>query len=297
MAATLLATRRIYPCGTVTNSVCVALKHGLVVVADTNAKCLQLYSLVRGLLLRSVEPGSAMCAPQRSFPNCLCISSEGDSVLISDYWYSSVREVRIEDGAWVRYVGEGMLIRPQYVDCNSEVIAVCGSMVNHSISVLSWADGSVRAQFGTYGTGAGQLQRPKCCRLFPDGSGLIVADNVRRELCVFQTNGQFVHTVGGETQGFSSPCDVAVCATDGSLIVANSYGTHKLVMVGVDGITAVCCQLDADYAATDFVSIALAALPAGGCLASIPGDGCLHLVDYRSRLAWMSACVRVQKGT
>ncbi len=214
---------------------CVALKHGLVIVSEYKGdgySLLHMHSLADGSLVRRIgRKGNG----KRQFNfDCggLCVSPDGDSVLVAEKYNNRVQQVRIVDGSWVRFVGRGMLSKPDFVDCNGDVIAV--SEACHRISVLSWADGIVRAQFGSYGSGPGQLKYPHGLRLLADGSGVVVVDNNNHRLCVFTLSGEFVAAVGSEEQGLNWPYDVLECASDGSFIVAN-WGSHNLVKLSRDG--------------------------------------------------------------
>jgi hypothetical protein len=243
---------------------CVALKHGLVIVSDSSTwdtRALHMHSLADGSLVRRI--GSAGSGEgQFSFNyGGLCVSPDGDSVLVAECYNNRVQQVRIVDGSWVRFVGEGVLREPQYVDCNADVIAVSENC--HRISVLSWADGSVRAQLGSGGSGPGQLFYPCGVRLLADGSGVVVADCYNHRLCVFALRGEFVAAVGSEEQGLNNPYDVLECASDGSFIVANWLG-NNLVKLSRDGANiGVYGKLGGGNGEFNYPT-ALAALPDGG---------------------------------
>jgi hypothetical protein len=268
--------------------ICVVVPHGLVVVSDHNANKLHMYSLINGTLIRSI--GSKKDGKGQFRLGCggLCVSPDGDSVLVAEYHNNCVQQVRIVDGSWVRFVGKGVLESPQYVDCNAAVIAV--SEWYHRISVLSWADGSVRAQFGSYGSGPGQLDRPCGVRLLADGSGVVVADLDNHRLCVFTLSGEFVTAVGSEEQGLSKPSDVLECASDGSFIVANFHG-DSFIKVSRNGVhfDVYCKQGSGDGEFNH--PTALAALPNDGCLVVDSGNRRVqYLARLHARLAWMRAC-------
>jgi hypothetical protein len=220
---------------------CVVLKHRLVIVTmkrvvwDENPGSeLHMHSLADGSLVRSI--GSKGSGKGQFNFSCggLCPSPDGDSVLVAEANNDRVQQVRIVDGSWVRFVGEGVLYKPQFVDCNADVIAVSESDW-HRISVFSWADGSVWAQFGSYGSGLGQLWYPRGVRLLADGSGLVVADMNNHRLCVFTVSGECWAVVGNSEEGLSYPYDVLEYASDGSFIVANFSGDN-LIKLSVDGV-------------------------------------------------------------
>jgi hypothetical protein len=273
--------------------ICVAVKHGLIIVSAEQTKQLRMYSLSDGSLVRTIGGRGRGKGQFDFFFGGLCVSPDGDSVLVADKNNSRVQQVRIVDGSWVRFVGEGVLDKPQYVDCNADVIAVSESPC-HRISVLSWADGSVRARFGGYGGGPGQLQHPRGVRLLADGSGLVVADSWNHQLCVFTLSGGFVAAVGNKEQGMNSPLDVLECVSDGSFIVANYLGypgpgSRNLIKVGRDGVKVGMFGKNGGDGEL-YQPTALAALPDGGLL--VRGCNGLSIIrDQCHRLQWIGLCV------
>ncbi len=270
---------------------CVALKHGLIIVSDHETKQLHMHSLADGSLLRSIGSRGRGKGQFNFWRGGMCVSADGDSVLVAESGNNRVQQVRIVDGAWVRFVGEGVLRRPEHVDCNADVIVVSESVFS-CISVLSWADGSVRAQFGSWDSGQGQLDIPRGVRLLVDGTGLVVADSWNDRLCVFATSGEFVAALGSEEERLCLPYDVLECALDGSFIVAN-YLSHNLMKVSRDGVKAeVVCKTGGDNSDRFSNPTALAALPCGAMLVR-HDDGlrCSFIRDQRHRLEWIGACV------
>jgi hypothetical protein len=168
------------------------------------------------------------------------------------------------------------------------MIAVSESS-NDRISVLSWADGSVRAQFGCQGSGPGLLGYPRGIRLLADGSGVVVADYSSNRLCVFALSGELVAVVGNEEQGLYCPFDVLECATDGSFIAANL--NHKLIKLSRDGVMVEMFGKPGGGDGEFTHPTALAALPNGGCLVVDLGNWRVqYLARLHARLAWMRAC-------
>ncbi len=218
---------------------CVSLKHGVIIVSE-NYTCLRLYSLEDGSLVRTIG-GKGSGRGQFSF-TCggLCVSPDGDNVLVADSDSGRVQEVRIADGSWVRFVGEGVLRWPEFVDCNADVIVVSEGF--NRISVLSWADGSVRAQFGR--VGPGWLQNPRGIRLLADGSGLVVADTWHNRLCVFGLAGNLVRTVCSQERVFAKPYDVLECTPDGGFVVTNHEAHNLVKLVGVAEAVGVDVDVD-----------------------------------------------------
>jgi iron(III) transport system ATP-binding protein len=248
---------------------CVSLKHGLVVVSDTPPGApsiggqLHVHSLADGSLVRSIgSKGSGKA--QFSF-SCggLCVSPDGDSVLVAESHNNRVQEVRIDDGSWVRFVGVDVLKGPEFVDCNSHAIAV--SEWCDRISLFARVDGRLMAQCGNSGSGPGQLNYPRGLRLLNDGSGVVVADKENRRLCVFSVTGEFVRAIGNKELGLHRPRDVIIDTSDGSFIIAN-FGNHNLLKVSSEGevVGAFGERGDGDGEVTE--PSALAVLPGGGLL-------------------------------
>ncbi len=268
------------------HGMCVAPNHGLIMVTDHDTMQLRMYSLADWSLVRTIGVRGSGREQFHFRWGGLCVSSDGDSVLVAEWGNHRVQQVRIVDGAWVRFVGEGVLEKPDFVDCNGAVIAV-SEWACHRISVLSWADGRVRARFGSYGSVPGQLRFPRGVRLLADGSGLAVADSWNHRLCVFTLNGGLVAAGGSREQGMWYSCDVLECVSDGGFIVANFYGKDlvkcsrhdaKIRAHGEKGDIAV--QLPS----------ALSLLPDGGIVVR---DKCgLSIVrDRLHRLQWIGVCV------
>jgi tripartite motif-containing protein 71 len=267
---------------------CVSLKHGLVIVVDDSTMQLHMHSLADGSLVRRVGSKGSGKGQFNSYWCGLCVSPDGDSVLVAEAHNNRVQQVRIVDGSWVRFVGEGVLKYPQFVDCNADVIAVSEPGC-YRISVLSWADGSVRAQFGSEGSGRGQLDWPRGVRLLADGSGLVVADNNNHRLCVFTLSGEFVAEVGSREQGLNGPFDVLECASDGSFIVANRG--HDLVKLSRDGAKVEVYGKKGDGNGEFTDPTALAALPDGGMVVrEWHGARFQVFKGLVVRFEWITAC-------
>lgn len=154
--------------------------------------------------------------------------STSDSVLVAEDHNNRVQEVSVLDGSWVRFIGEGVLDGPQYVDCNADVVVV-SELWKHRVSVISRLDGSVVEQFG-----GDQLNFPRVLRLLAGGSEVVVVDSGNNRLCTFTLRGNLVETMGRRYQGLVYPCDAIECVNDDSFIVLSSY-THNVVELGPDG--------------------------------------------------------------
>jgi hypothetical protein len=286
---TTLSTRRLCSWSQATNGciMCVAVKHGVFIIScSTHDKQLHMHSLADGSLVRSVgATGSGK--GQFDFDwGGLCVSPDGDSVLVAESHNNRVQQVRIVDGSWVRFVGEGVLRRPQFTDCNTDVIVVSESMCNR-VSVLSWADGSVQAQFGSGGSGPGQLNWPRGIRLLADCSEVVVADCDNNRLCVFTLGGVFVEAVGSKKHGLHHPYVVLECALVG-VIVSNIYNGN-LIKFCRDGAKSWAYGKEGG----EITGLSgLAGLPDGGMVVvDRHGARCSIIHDCFHRLQWIGACV------
>jgi hypothetical protein len=236
------------------------------------------------------------------------VSTDGDSVLVADCWNNRVHQVRIEDGSWVRFVGTGVLHEPQFVDCNADVIAV--TELCHRISVLSAANGSLLARFGSQGCGYGQLNAPCGLRLLSDGNVLVVADTWNHRLCFFRWCGHSLSLLGSRQCGLLFPFDVLPCALDGGLAIAN-FGTLSVTHWSQDDVAKGMCGANgtphpeasvpraALLARTCGGPTALAALVDGGMAVRSCNGARLQVFHGRGlRIAWTTVCAMsaVQRG-
>jgi hypothetical protein len=200
--------------------------------------------------------------------------------------------VKIADGSWVRFVGVGVVEYPDYVDCNTDVIAVLESMMRR-ISVFSWADGSVLARFGGHGIGPGELQCPRGLRLLCDGNELVVADSFNNRLCLFKLTGEFVSTVAGKDDGLAAPYDVIEYGADGGFITAIN---SRIDLVHVSRAGAVMDLFGSTVTSAIQLDqpLALAALPDGGLVVRTRER--LHVFNgLNVRLTWITACVTLAR--
>jgi DNA-binding beta-propeller fold protein YncE len=160
--------------------ICVSLKHELIIVPGSYL--LHSHSLLDGSLVRSIGSKGTDKEEYMFDSGGLCVSPDGDSVLVAEQYSNyRVQQLKIADGSWVRFVGVGVLQCPYDVDCNTDTIAVSETYSNR-ISVFSWADGSVLAQFGSKWSGPGELKYPRGLRLLCDGNELVVADTCNDRL-------------------------------------------------------------------------------------------------------------------
>ncbi len=262
---------------------CVSLKHGLVVVSVYYEK-LHVYSLDDGSLVRVIGGQNAQGKGKFDFGiGGLCMSPDGDSVLLANL--DRVQEVNITDGSSGRSIGKGVLTRPQFVDCNNQVIVVSGDF---RLSVLSWRTGDLVSQFGIAGRGPGQLVIPHGVRLLSNGTQLAVADATNHRLCVLSLSGEFVQALGSEEQGLNDPFDMLEC--DNGFIVSNWGASDTLTLVRV----SLAGEVMGVYGNGEFnqPSTSLAALPDGGLVVRGGDDDKFRVFrGLGLRVAWITVCV------
>ena len=151
---------------------------GLVVVSGhwngANKYKLSVYSLADGSLTRTVGREGQF----NWSAGGLCMTPRG-TVLVAEYNNKRLQEVNIDsdDGAWLRFVGEGLLEAPDYVSCSESLIAV-SETEKHRVVLLSWADGSLVARCDS------KLIEPRGLRLLANGSGVVVADKGNDRVCI-----------------------------------------------------------------------------------------------------------------
>ena len=110
-------------------------------------------------------------------------------------------------------------------DANNNLFVVDGN--NHRIQEFDMG-GKYLLQFGSKGARPGQLSSPRGITLHNDR--LYIADSGNKRVSVFQTTGQFCHTIGEQLLGI--PCDVTV--TNNALLVA-VYGLNCVYAFTLDG--------------------------------------------------------------
>jgi hypothetical protein len=153
----------------------------------------------------------------------------------------------------------------------------------------------MRAQFGSPGSGPGQLDYPVGIRLLTDGSGVVVADSNNNRVCVFALSGEFLAVAGCTEQGLRNPFDVLESASGHSFVVANHEGHNLVKLSRDDSEWEVLEDEDEDEDEDDpDMPVALAALPDGGLVVRKIGNYKLHMFrGQQLRHEWVAACVTI----
>ncbi len=242
---------------------CVSWKHEMVVVSEYNyhnlAACqLHVYSLRDGRSVRTIGRFGTGKEEFNFTHGGLCVSPDGDCVLLAEDVNRRIHQLSILDGSWVRFIGdEGVLTEPRHVDANWNVVVV-SETCQHVITVLSWVHGHKLAQFGGKGCEQGLLSFPRGVRLLADNAGIVVADSSNRRVCVFSLEGTFVKSLG-DAGMFICPMDVLECS-DGAFMVGCASAYRPLVTISHEGVSDV---FAAGLRHEPWVC-ALATLPSGG---------------------------------
>lgn len=270
--------------------ICVSLKHGLVVVSDFHAMQLYVYSLVDGTLVRIIGGKNAHGESQFIFSMCgLCITPGGDTVLVPEYHRDRLQEVRVvgAEDHFLRFIGEGTLDKPQFVDCNDKVIVVAEWC--HRISVLSWITGCLVAHIGREDSPKTPLL-PYGLRLLDNGNELVVVDCGTDQLCVFRLSGELVHVMDAKAQA-TAPQDILQCS--GGFIVSYiaSQSGMLLVRMSRDGAVVEVHGAIHDVVLNFHYREFMSALPDGGLV--VRETGCARYSVFLGldlRVAWMQLC-------
>ncbi len=272
-------------------SMCVALKHRLVVVSQRANGCrLQMFSLATGLSVRTIGSYGNAKGQLNFLRGGLCVSPDGECVLVAERFNSRVQQLQIADGAWVRHVmAEG--VSPDVVDCNANVIVAAGP--DSVITVFSWATGCVQTQLAFNGI---------CVdiRLLADGSGFVGTDSRNRRLRVLSLHGGKGQMMSSEAKHLSfltNPCAALECVLDGSFLVANC-GNTMLTKLSRNGAVVGACSIKRSSDDTEFIYPIHVAAIAGQDYAVMFHDFNEHLHmrfgvvrDHSRRLAWLGICV------
>ena len=189
----------------------VDVSRGLVIVSGYKDMHLHMYSLTKGTLVRSVGGLGSGKGQFNWGAGGLCMTPRG-TLLVADRENMRLQEVSVDDGSWVRFVGEGVLEKPNFVHCSESVIAVSESNI-HRVVLLSSGDGALLAQFGD-----DLLRWPCGLRVLADGTGVVVADKEHSRLCFLSLTGECVQSLPVRKR----PVDVVECDGGRSYVIANS---------------------------------------------------------------------------
>ncbi len=116
------------------------------------------------------------------------------------------------------FVGEGQLVSPVGV-CASYDVVVVSERDTHRVRVFSRVGGALVAEFGTEGSGDGELDGPQGVCFMAGDVLVAVADFGNNRVSVFSLHGAFVRHVG---VGVLSECSAVACSAADELVVADT---------------------------------------------------------------------------
>lgn len=273
---------------------CVSVKHDVVVVscrsADGAEQRLDVHSLSDGSLVRSIGVKGVGKVEFDMYDGGLCMTPDGDDVLVAEAGNHRVQQLRISDGhdSWVRFIGQGVLVHPVYLDCSADKIAVS----NHRdrVTILSLLDGCLLTHLGLHlrvDCGSTTLNCPAGVRFLADGSGVVVTDSRNNRLWVLNVEDGLARLVCSKLQ---EPLDVLACTADGGFLVCNT-GSHCLQKVSKDGSVVGQVGTKGRGSHQFITPTTLAALPDGGFVVrERRGERFQVFRDGTLRFTWLIAC-------
>ena len=123
---------------------------------------------------------------------------------------------------------KGQFNAPVFIAIDNQELIYVSDWSNHRIQVFT-SEGKCISQFGTHGSGPGQLQYPT--GLVINNNLLYVAQGGNYSVSIFTTDGQFVSRVGekgNKKDQFNRPCGIAL-DNEGYLYICDC-SNNRLVM-------------------------------------------------------------------
>ena len=123
---------------------------------------------------------------------------------------------------------EGQFKYPHFIAIDNQGLVYVGDSGNNRIQVFT-SEGKYISQFGTRGSGPGQLKCPT--GLVINNNLLYVAEWGIHRVSIFTTDGQFVSSFGergNKKDQFDGPCGIAL-DNEGYLYICD-YSNNRLVM-------------------------------------------------------------------
>ncbi len=284
-------------------------KHNLVVITESDGDYVSSYTLDVGALVARVGGHGDGKGQFRLGLGGLCLSPDGDSVLVAESLNNRVQQLSLRTLEWERFVGEA-LIAPQSVDCDANVLVVSESV--NRVSILAWATGALLRRISgswcvfTHPSGLPTLTSlgdPCGIRILGNHAQFAVADCGKKQVCVFTldappegapgcANG-FVRVMEGRppSRGWSFPLDVAPLRADGDTFVVVFPVTSTLAKVAADGTVL------AQYRnAGDLLQPKAVVVLSDNVLVVGTRDGVKVLHDVGMRMSWLGLCVNVSES-
>jgi len=147
---------------------------------------------------------------------CIATNSRGD-IIVSDYLVHSLFMYDAQ-GNFLRRVGNaGMFNHPAFI-CVAEDDSIIVSDTNNDCIQIFDKEGIFKRQFGSSGSGKGQLKQP--FGVATDGEYILVVDSGNRRVQVFNIDGTFVSMIESKSDPLLQPRGMAI-TRDGCVYVAD----------------------------------------------------------------------------
>jgi DNA-binding beta-propeller fold protein YncE len=201
----------------VCNGIAVSRDGSALLVSDVGDSCraICVVSVAHSHLVRGVgRRGSGRL--QFKYPRQVWVAADG-FVFVADYLNHRV-QVLTPALAWHGVIGDTQVGFPTGVCANADVVVVAEG-TDHCVTVLRRSDGGVITQFGSLGSGDGQLHHPGGLCFVSGDRRVAVADQGNNRVSVFGVDGGFVRHVGVGV--LRRPAGVASSAYD-ELVVADT---------------------------------------------------------------------------
>ena len=152
--------------------------------------------------------------------------------------YSTIGKVLFDiNGSGIEGNGDGQFCRPWGVCCDPNGNIIIADRSNNRVQIFD-KHGTFIRKFGSYGTRAGQFDRPAGVAYDAQLNRIIVTDKDNHRIQVFNSDGSFLFLFGekGSKSGryFNYPWDVAVNSE--SQILVSDTRNHRIQLFTHDGI-------------------------------------------------------------
>ena len=215
------------------HSACFTRDSQYLFVADEHS--VQMFAVTDGTFNGAIDSFGSN-AGQFTCPRDVCVSPNGELVLVTDGSANRVQVYRTGDRAYIRTLDLASVcagLRYPHSACFSP----CGERLyvsehgNNSIQVIRTSDGAQVLTIGTEGSADGQFEDLQHMCTTPSGEWLIVADSGNRRVQVFRAStGKHAHSFGSRGGGdgqFSAPTGVCLSRSGQQLLVTDR-GHHRL---------------------------------------------------------------------
>ncbi len=179
--------------------------------------------------LKSV--GSHGCGQlQFIFPNGITIHPITGQIFVADHHNNRI-QVLNDDFTFSHMItlhGDKQLDRPNDVALDNDGYLYIADWNNHCIAKVT-TTGKYITRIGSKGSGPGQLWKPSSVAI--RNNILYVTEAGNNRVSIFDTNGQFLHSLTTSGKKFSSPRGIAI-DTIGNLYISDTYN-NRIVVYGL----------------------------------------------------------------